>query len=215
LIVGLGNPGPEYTKTRHNAGFMVVDRLAELHGMGQTPKSKFHAMILEANIKGTKCVLMKPTTYMNRSGMAVAEAVRFYKLAPAKDVLVIVDEAALNTGTIRVRPEGGANGHNGLKDIQQKLGGQQYPRLRVGVGPKPAVMVLHDFVLGRFRDEEQPALASAINKAADAVETFAAEGIDAAMNQHNMRDKPEASPGTTESFDAWAPRPDANPAEGK
>ena len=210
LIVGLGNPGPEYTKTRHNAGFMVLDRLAERHGMGQVPKSKFHAMILEANIKGTKCVLMKPTTYMNRSGMAVAEAARFYKLAPAEDVLVIVDEAALNTGTIRLRSEGGANGHNGLKDIQQKLGGQQSPRLRVGVGPKPTVMVLHDFVLGRFRDEEQPALASAIDKAADAVETFAADGIDAAMNQHNMRDKPEG----TEGFDAWAPRPDANPSEG-
>ncbi len=205
LIVGLGNPGPEYTRTRHNAGFMVVDRLAERHAMGQTPRSKFHAMILEANIKGEKCVLMKPTTYMNRSGMALAEAARFYKLAPAQDVLVIVDEAALSTGTIRVRAEGGANGHNGLKDIQQKLGGQQYPRLRVGVGPKPSVMVLHDFVLGRFREEEQPALASAIEKAADAVETFAAEGIDAAMNTHNVREKPP------EGFDAWAPRDDENP----
>lgn len=206
LIVGLGNPGPEYARTRHNAGFMVVDRLAERHGQGQIPRSKFHAMILEASIKGEKCVLMKPTTYMNLSGMAIADATRFYKLAPAQDILVIVDEAALNTGTIRVRSEGGANGHNGLKDIQQKLGGQQYPRLRVGVGPKPTVMVLHDFVLGRFREEEQPALASAIEKAADAVETFAAEGIEAAMNQHNAREKPEG-------FDAWAPRGDANPAD--
>ncbi len=205
LIVGLGNPGPEYAKTRHNAGFMVVDRLAERHGVGQTPKSKFHAMILEASIKGTRCVLMKPTTYMNRSGSAIAEAVRFYKLVPAEDILVIVDEASLNTGTIRLRPEGGANGHNGLKDIQQKLGGQQYPRLRVGVGPRPAIIVLHDFVLGRFRDEEQPALASAITRAADAVETFAAEGIDAAMNQHNQKDGPDEPGG--EGFDAWKPAP--------
>ncbi|MEO1583056.1 MAG: aminoacyl-tRNA hydrolase [Planctomycetota bacterium] len=207
LIVGLGNPGPEYVKTRHNAGFVAVDRLAERHGAGQTPKSKFHAMILEAPIRGEKCLLMKPTTFMNRSGMAIAEAVRFYKLSPAEDVLVIVDEAALNTGTIRIRPEGGANGHNGLKDIQQKLGGQGFPRLRVGVGPRPPQIILHDFVLGRFREEEASALASAIDKAADAVETFAAEGLDAAMNKHNAREN-------AEGFDAWAPRTDTNPLGG-
>lgn len=207
LIVGLGNPGPEYAATRHNAGFMAVDRLAERHGSGQVPRSKFHAMILEAPIRGEKCLLMKPTTYMNRSGQAVAEAVSFYKLEPASDVLILVDEAALTTGTIRVRAAGGAGGHNGLKDIEQKLGGQQYPRLRIGVGPKPAQMILHDFVLGRFRDEETPAIKSAIEKAADAVEMFAAEGVVAAMNRHNSKDGPDDGPDGS-GFDAWKPAPE-------
>jgi PTH1 family peptidyl-tRNA hydrolase len=188
LIAGLGNPGPDYVRTRHNAGFMALDVLGARFAAGQTGRGKFHAIVLEVAIGPERCVLMKPTTYMNLSGTAVAEAARFYRLDVSRDVLVVVDEAALDVGTIRLRPEGGAGGHNGLRDIEQKLGTRAYPRLRIGVGPRPAPMTLHDFVLGRFTPEEMPTLEASVTRAADAAAVFAAEGIDAAMNRFNPRD---------------------------
>src|SRR5262245_41054831 len=121
LIVGLGNPGPQYAKTRHNAGFMAVDRVYARHGGGQPVKSRFQAATAEATIGGEKCMLLKPTTFMNRSGQSVAEALRFFKLDPAADLLVVVDEVYLPTGTIRMRPGGGTSGHNGMENIQQLL----------------------------------------------------------------------------------------------
>ncbi len=131
LIVGLGNPGPEYAKTRHNVGFMAIDRLAQRHGLSGA-KTKFHAGVLEGPVAGEKCLLLQPMTYMNRSGKAVAEAVNFYKLA-LEDVMIIVDDIALPCGTIRLRTAGSAGGHNGLADIQRALSSNAYPRLRIGV----------------------------------------------------------------------------------
>ncbi len=186
LIVGLGNPGREYEKTRHNAGFLVIDRLALRHASGGSPaRARFNAAVLEAPVAGQPCLLLKPTTYMNRSGQSVGEAVRFYKLDLAQDVLVIVDDLYLPAGTIRLRPGGGDAGHNGLADIERALGTQDYPRLRVGIDPKPSFMDQADYVLGRFTDEQWGAVAPAIDKAADAVELFVSKGLDAAMNKFN------------------------------
>lgn len=207
LIVGLGNPGLEYAKTRHNAGFMAADRLAERHARGQIAKSKFHASILDATIADEKCLLMKPTTYMNRSGQAIAEAVRFYKLTPASDLLVLVDDAAIDVGTVRVRASGGAGGQNGLADIQQKLGTADYPRLRIGIGPRPSFMTLHDFVLGRFSEDDAGPLDTALTKAADAAELFVAQGVDTAMNRFNTRPPkpPKPEPATQPSDETVVP----------
>ena len=187
LLVGLGNPGAEYVKTRHNAGFMAIDLLAERHGSGQAPRSKFNAMLLDAPVNGQRCLLMKPVTYMNRSGQAIAEACRFYKLDPSRDVLVLVDDVALPCGTVRLKATGGAGGHNGLTDIARKLGSENYARLRIGIDEKPPVMRLEDYVLGRFTEEQMDRLTPALKQAADAAEVFAAEGIDAAMNKFNTR----------------------------
>ena len=198
LIVGLGNPGTQYARTRHNAGFMVADRLYARHGGGQPSKGRFQGAAADISIGGEKCLLLKPTTYMNRSGQSVAEALRFFKLDAAKDLLVIVDEIYLPTGQIRLKPGGGSAGHNGLENIQQLLGADNYPRLRVGVGlqptgGKPPMMDQADYVLGRFTQEEEPLLEGALKKAEQAAEIFVTKGLDHAMNFANAgpaREKP-------------------------
>ena len=194
LVVGLGNPGLEYQKTRHNAGFMVVERLARRHAPGAMVRHKFHAGLIDTTIGGEKCVLAQPTTYMNRSGQSVVEVIGFYKLEIGTDLLVITDDLAIDTGTIRVRETGGAGGHNGLRDIEQRLGTDAYARLRVGVGPKPPVFDQADFVLGRFRDDEATDLERSLEHAADAVECWVREGAVRAMNLFNARQKPERPP---------------------
>lgn len=196
LIVGLGNPGSEYTRTRHNAGFMVVDALASTFAPGAIAKGRFQSVTLDATIDGEKCLLLKPTTYMNLSGQAVGEAARFFKIDPIVDMLVIVDDLYLPTGTIRLRSGGGAGGHNGLSDIQRAIGSDAYPRLRVGVGMqpnggKPAQMNQSDFVLSRFMSEEAPLLEASIAKAAQAAACFATKGINGAMNQFNAPETPK------------------------
>lgn len=185
LIVGLGNPGPEYAQTRHNVGFMALDRLAVRHHI-TGPRSKFHAGVLEGPIAGEKCVLMQPTTYMNRSGLAVGEAVSFYKLEPA-DVLVIVDDIYLPCGRIRLRGDGSAAGHNGLADIERVLGGSAYPRLRIGVDP-PGRMPQADYVLGKFTGQQWPLVDSAIDRAVDAIACWVTDGIAKAMTNYNSSD---------------------------
>jgi peptidyl-tRNA hydrolase, PTH1 family len=194
LIVGLGNPGPQYAMTRHNAGFMVVDRVAKKHAGGTgggIAKSAFQSIVaLDGAIGGEKVVMLKPTTFMNNSGQAVADAARFYKLDLAKDLLVVVDELYLPTGAIRLLGSGGTAGHNGLSSIQRLLGTNSYPRLRVGVGllpagGKPGFMDQADFVLGKFTDEEQPLLESALTRSVDAVERFVSQGLEKAMNVAN------------------------------
>ncbi len=187
LIVGLGNPGLEYEKTRHNAGWMVLDELARRHAAGGIARSKFHAALLDASIKGEKCLLMKPTTYMNRSGQAVGEAARFYKLEPGEDMLVLVDDVALPVGEVRVRQRGGDGGHNGLADIDRALGGADYPRIRIGGGAVPGVLARADWVLSRFMSEEKDDVARGIAAAADAVEVAVGEGVTAAMNRFNKK----------------------------
>lgn len=194
LIVGLGNPGSDYAKTRHNAGFMAVDRIARRHGLGDA-KTKFHAGVLEGSVAGHKVMLMQPMTYMNRSGLSIGEAARFYKL-DTEDLIVLVDETALPVGTIRIRPRGTAGGHNGLADIQRALGTSEYPRLRIGVG-EPVVnerrIAKKDYVLGNFTDDEQTVLDRTLNTVADATETWIARGIDAAMNRYNAADPSAAT----------------------
>ncbi len=185
LIVGLGNPGPEYAKTRHNAGFMALEKLANRHGL-MGVKHKFHAGILEGRINLHKVMLMQPMTFMNRSGLAVGEAAAFYKLAP-EDILILVDEIALDVGQLRLRASGGPGGHNGLKDLERALGTRDYPRLRLGIGPNsggtraPQV----DFVLGRFTDEQLDDLNFTLGKACDCIESWLEDGIELAMTKFN------------------------------
>ncbi|QOI99224.1 MAG: aminoacyl-tRNA hydrolase [Phycisphaeraceae bacterium] len=185
VIVGLGNPGSQYSNTRHNVGFMVIDRLAKEHAPGASPRGQFNAACIEADLGGARCLLVKPTTYMNRSGQAVSAAVRFYKVLPAAELLVIVDDVYLGVGQLRLRPAGGAGGHNGLADIESALGSPDYPRLRIGVGATPPFMDQADWVLGRFTPEEAPLISGAVERASSACVAFASRGLDAAMNQCN------------------------------
>ncbi len=194
LIVGLGNPGAQYEQTRHNAGFMAVDLLAQRHASGQIPKSRFHAVTLDAIIGTEKVLLMKPTKYMNLSGQSVGEAIRFYKLDPNEDLLVLVDDIALPVGFIRVRKNGSAGGHNGLSDIDRLLGGADYPRIRIGVGNVPKFMNQADWVLSKFMKEEHGDVDRSLKAAADATECLLGEGISKAMNAFNtklVKPKPE------------------------
>lgn len=185
LIVGLGNPGAEYAQTRHNAGFMVVERLADRHRLNLAgPRAKFHASVLEGVIANQRCVLLEPVTYMNRSGLAVAEAALFYKLDPSKDLLVVVDDVALPVGRLRLRGEGGTGGHNGLADIQQALGTSAYPRLRVGIDP-PGRAPQRDYVLGRFTPEQREKIEPVLDTAGDLIECWLTEGLEKAMTRFN------------------------------
>ena len=184
LVVGLGNPGDKYEGTRHNAGFMVIDQLAE--GLKiPVQRLKFKALTNTAEIAGHKVLLMKPVTYMNLSGEAVGEAAAFYKVPPEL-VLVLSDEVSLAPGKIRVRRSGSAGGHNGLKDIIAHLGTDQFPRIRVGVGQKPHPDYdMADWVLGRFQGEDKKAVEAAVERAAGAVECLIEKGVDQAMSRYN------------------------------
>jgi len=190
VIVGLGNPGTRYERTRHNVGYRVVDLLHDRHGPGQRWQGRFHASTVQVPIDGRRCLLVEPTTYMNRSGLSVAEAARFFKIDPARDLLVIVDDIALPVGMIRCRASGGAGGHNGLADIERALGTGGYPRVRIGVGPKAPEMDQADYVLGRFTPEQKEHLDPSLERAADAAEVFITDGIQTAMNRFNERNTP-------------------------
>jgi PTH1 family peptidyl-tRNA hydrolase len=212
VIVGLGNPGLQYERTRHNAGFLAIDRLARAHARDAIAKARFNAACVDAEISGEKCLLMKPTTFMNLSGRAVAEAIRFYKLVPMKDLLVLVDDVALPVGAIRLRADGSAGGHNGLSDIERSLGTWVYPRCRIGIGAKPAQMIQSDWVLSRFTPEEQPDLDRAIEQASAATALFVEKGITAAMNRFNTRiTEPDRNAGGTVQRNP-AGNPTGNPA---
>lgn len=200
VIVGLGNPGPAYQRTRHNAGFMALDRVAgRLAGAapglsGPMVRQRFSAEVVEGSIEGERVLLMKPMRFMNCSGSSVAEAVGFYKVDPTRDLLVLVDDYALPLGTIRVRAEGSPGGHNGLTDIERALGHSRYPRLRIGIGaPPPGYADPADWVLGRFTDEEARLLEPALEASGEAVRVFVREGVVATMNRFNAKVRP-ASP---------------------
>ena len=184
LVVGLGNPGDKYEGTRHNAGFLVADELGE-RGNFPIQRLRFKALTNAAVIGGQGVLVMKPTTYMNLSGEAVGEAARFYKLAP-DHVLVISDDVDLPLGKLRIRTNGSAGGHNGLKSIIQHLGTDQFPRLKVGVGGKPHPDYdMGDWVLGKFQGEDKKVMDGAVARAADAVECFLRDGPQKAMNRFN------------------------------
>jgi peptidyl-tRNA hydrolase, PTH1 family len=182
MVVGLGNPGSEYVGTRHNAGFEVIDSLADPLKT-DVRKKKFGACVGEGEFAGKKIVLLKPWQFMNRSGEAVATAAGFYKL-PLSELLVVSDDMDLEPGRIRIRPGGSAGGHNGLADIIEKLGTGEFGRLRIGIG-RNAVMSDVDYVLGRPGEQEKPLLNEAIEKGRDAVLCWIEYGIEKAMNTFN------------------------------
>ena len=185
LIIGLGNPGKEYSGTRHNAGFEVIDKLAYDYNI-DVSKGKHKAVIGEGNIKGKKAVLIKPLTFMNLSGESVREAVNWYKVTP-QDIIVIYDDISLSVGEIRVRQKGSAGGHNGMKSIIQQLGTDEFTRVRVGVGEKPQGWDLADYVLGKFSKEEIPVIIEGFTKASEAVELILTKDVNAAMNKFNKK----------------------------
>lgn len=183
LIVGLGNPGREYAETRHNVGWRVTEVLAARNGApGWREKSQ--AAVTEFTAGGQKVVLVRPLTYMNLSGLAVRQMTDFWKV-PSADLLVVMDDLALDVGRIRLRADGSAGGHNGLASILTHLGHDQVARLRVGIGPAPAVQEHATFVLAPFRSHEQPLIAEAIERAADATECWITKGLAEAMNRFN------------------------------
>ena len=184
LIVGLGNPGPKYNGTRHNAGFMALDALAEKLGT-RVEKLQFKALTGDAVIGGKRVLLLKPGTFMNLSGQAVQEAAAFHKV-PMDRVLVLMDDISLPVGALRIRKKGSAGGHNGLKNIIYLTGRDDFPRVKIGVGQKPHPDYdLADWVLGKFTGEDKKTIEAAFKRAADAIECILDQGIDRGMGKFN------------------------------
>lgn len=179
LVAGLGNPGPEYQLTRHNAGFLVIDQLAARLGSTWERSSKWEAL----TAKSGDVLLVKPMSFMNRSGHPLFAVAQFYKIQP-QEILVVLDDHALPLGRIRLRPDGGTGGHNGLESIIVQFGSDQIPRLRIGIGAPPARGSV-DYVLGRFFEEEMPLLRSTIDRAVEAVKCAIDNGLVSAMNTFN------------------------------
>lgn len=184
IVVGLGNPGSQYASTRHNMGFLTVDKLAEVQKFSFN-KLRFKAWTGTFSCGGEKVLVMKPQTYMNLSGESVGEAVRFFKV-PADHVLVISDDISLPVGKLRIRPSGSAGGHNGLKNIIAHLGTDQFPRIKVGVGvPQQQGYDTVDYVIGKPNKEEQALLIPALDKAVAAIPYLIENGVQNAMNEFN------------------------------
>ena len=182
LIAGLGNPGRQYEKTRHNMGFDVIDEIIDRCRIPQGGIAH-KAMYGKGIIAGEKVMLAKPLTYMNLSGESIREFVNYYKIDPETELIVIYDDIDLEPGQIRIRKKGSAGGHNGIKSIIGQLGTQNFYRIKVGVGAKPKGWDLADYVLGHFSSQERELVDEAVKKAADAVETILQSGIHAATNQ--------------------------------
>lgn len=184
LIVGLGNPGKDYAHTRHNAGFRALDLLAEKLGC-KVDKLKFQGLYGQTSYKGIKLLLLKPQTYMNLSGRAVLQLSAYFKVPP-KNIIVMFDDISLDPGRLRVRADGSAGGHNGIKSIIQELGCQDFPRVKIGVGAKPHPdFDLADWVLSGFTAQEEKALVPALERAADAALAIMDFGVPEAANRFN------------------------------
>ena len=183
LIVGLGNPGKAYAANRHNVGFMLLSRLAER--LGETfSRVELRALLTKAVYQGRRLILVKPQTYMNASGSSVRSLLRFYKV-PVQNLLVAFDDVDLPFETIRIRAEGGSGGQKGMQSIIDQLGSEAFPRLRIGIGRPPGRMEAADYVLQDFPKAERELLAITLDRAADAVLSFVADGLDKAMNLYN------------------------------
>ena len=184
MIVGLGNPGRAYQKTRHNVGFLCADALVVAHGLTYDQKKKSKSKIAEGIVLGQRVLVAKPQTYMNLSGSAVQGLAAFYKIAPAR-IIVIFDDLDLPVGTLRIRPKGGSGGHRGMTDIIQRLGTQDFPRVRFGIGRPPDRMDPAAYVLRPFSGAETRVLDAAIGRVLLTIETWLADGIETAMNRYN------------------------------
>ena len=184
LITGLGNPGDKYRSTRHNAGFMVADKMIEKFG-ARPVKTRAKGDLYEIKIGKYRCLLLKPTTFMNNSGEAVSAVMHYYKM-PVESLIVIFDDVSLDVGKIRLRRNGSAGGHNGIKSIIACIGSQEFKRIKIGVGKKPHPDYdLVNWVLGKFPKEQIPDLFSAMDNAVNAAESIISEDIDKAMNKYS------------------------------
>ncbi|HZB95675.1 MAG TPA: aminoacyl-tRNA hydrolase [Herpetosiphonaceae bacterium] len=192
LIAGLGNPGEEYAKHRHNVGFQSVSYLADRHGLSFTEKQS-KARLAPGTIAGRRVVLAKPFTFMNASGQAVAALARWYKIDVKRELLVIYDDLDLPFGTLRLRANGSAGGQNGMKSIIEQLGTQEFARLRVGIGRPPEGWDPRDYVLGNWNREQAEQLPELYARIADATELFIREGIIAAMNRFNASGRDDSA----------------------
>ena len=186
IIAGLGNPGSRYEKTRHNCGFEAIDLLAERCGISLKDR-KFKSLCGNGVIDGQKVLLMKPLTYMNLSGEAVQAAAAFYKIDPAKELIVLYDDISLEPGQLRVRAKGSAGGHNGIRSIIRMLGTEQFLRVKIGTGAKPADMDLANYVLGRIPLSERADMAAAFDRASKAAVDLVTEPLDRVMNEYNRK----------------------------
>ena len=186
IIAGLGNPTKKYQHTRHNIGFDVMDHMAGKYNIEMNQK-KHKAICGSGYIEGQKVLLLKPQTFMNLSGASVREAVDFYKIDPTRELIVIYDDINLDPGNLRIRKKGSAGGHNGIKDLIEKLGTQEFSRIRVGVGEKPVQYDLADYVLGHFDKEDRALIEDAIGRAAEAAAMMVQGDTDGAMNIYNKK----------------------------
>lgn len=195
LIVGLGNPGREYQGTRHNIGFRCADALVRACGLSYDTKKRSKATVAEGAIAGRRVLIAKPQTFMNLSGSSVQGLAAFYRITP-EHILVIFDDLDLPAATLRIRPKGGSGGHRGMADIIRKLGTQDFPRIRFGIGRPPGRMDPAAYVLQRFSAEEELAIAGAVARAVEAIEIWLRDGIETAMNQFNgaVTDSPMDQP---------------------
>ncbi|MBN1218971.1 MAG: aminoacyl-tRNA hydrolase [Anaerolineae bacterium] len=186
LIVGLGNPGRKYLDTRHNAGWHLLDTIVRTHNNFRFDEKRSRALLARANLAGVTVALVKPQTYMNLSGEAVAPIARFYKVPPER-ILVAFDDVDLPVAVLRLRPKGGAGGHKGMRSIIQQLGTEDFPRLRLGIGRPPGRMPTEAYVLQKFTQAEWAEMLVIYQQGVDAVTAVITEGLDAAMNQFNPR----------------------------
>ncbi len=186
LIAGLGNPGQEYQKTRHNVGFMVLDKLSSTEGFSFEENHSFKAHTAKVNLHGQSVLLLKPQTYMNLSGQAVVAAANFYKIPP-QNILVICDDLSLELGTLRLRQKGSSGGQKGLENIITLLGTDNCMRLRLGIGPRPEFIDAKDFVLGKFAKGQEEVLNSAVSKACETLEKLLKEGFNSAQQFSNTK----------------------------
>ena len=186
IIVGLGNPGRDYTNTRHNIGFDVIDALADVAGISVIEK-KHKALIGKGVMDGQKVILVKPQTYMNLSGESVRDIIDYYKVDEEQELIVVSDDTSLDVGSIRIRKKGSAGGHNGLKNIIAHLGHDTFMRIKMGVGEKPKGYDLADYVLGHFSSTERKLMDEAAKTAVEAIRMMMAGDVDKAMNQFNRK----------------------------
>lgn len=183
IVAGLGNPGKKYEGTRHNVGFEVLDYLADKYSV-KLNKIKYKSLYNEINLDGEKVILLKPQTYMNRSGEAVLEVAQFYKV-PLENIIVVQDDIDIKFASLKIKKKGSGGSHNGLKSVIALLGRDDFPRVKIGVGKAESGEDLADFVLGRFKPDERSVMEDLVKKAGDSIECLIKEGVDSAMNKYN------------------------------